>query len=144
MVDVYQLHEALAAGADAVLLIVAALDDGELGDLHAAARELGLDVLVEVHDAAELERAAALGAEIVGVNNRDLRDFSVDLERTARLLGRDARRGPGRVRVGDILPRAARRAGESGRRRRAGGGVADAGSPIRRARCGPEELLRGL
>jgi indole-3-glycerol phosphate synthase len=86
VVDVYQLHEALAAGADAVLLIVAALDDRELSELHAAAAELGLDVLVEVHDAAELERASALGAGIIGVNNRDLRDFSVDLARTGRLL----------------------------------------------------------
>jgi indole-3-glycerol phosphate synthase len=87
VVDDYQLHEALAAGADAVLLIVAALDDRELAGLHDAARELGLDVLVEVHDAPELERAIATGAEIIGVNNRDLRDFSVDVERTAALMG---------------------------------------------------------
>ncbi len=87
VVDAYQLHEALAAGADAVLLIVAALEDTELSELHAGAGELGLDVLVEVHDAAELERAAALGAAIIGVNNRDLRDFSVDLARTGELLG---------------------------------------------------------
>jgi indole-3-glycerol phosphate synthase len=86
VVDTYQLHEALAAGADAVLLIVAALGDAELAELHGAAAALGLDVLVEVHDAAELERAAALGASIIGVNNRDLRDFSVDVERTARLM----------------------------------------------------------
>ncbi len=86
VVDRYQLHEAIAAGADAVLLIVAALEDPELGELHAAAGELGLDVLVEVHDAAELERAAAIGASIIGVNNRDLRDFSVDVERTGALL----------------------------------------------------------
>jgi len=86
VVDVYQLHEAIAAGADAVLLIVAALEDGALGELHAAAGELGLDVLVEVHDAAELERASTLGAGIVGVNNRDLRDFSVDVARTGQLL----------------------------------------------------------
>ena len=85
VVDAYQLHEALAAGADAVLLIVAALDDGALAELYAAALELGLDVLVEVHDRDELARAAALGAAIVGINNRDLRDFSVDIERTARL-----------------------------------------------------------
>ncbi len=86
VLDSYQLHEARAAGADAVLLIVAALDDPELRELHDAAGELGLDVLVEVHDRAELERAAALGAAIIGVNNRDLRDFSVDLRRTERLL----------------------------------------------------------
>jgi indole-3-glycerol phosphate synthase len=86
VVDDYQLHEAIASGADAVLLIVAALGDGELAALHEAARALGLDVLVEVHDSRELERAAALGAEVIGVNNRDLRDFSVDVERTARLI----------------------------------------------------------
>ena len=86
VVDSYQLHEAIAAGADAVLLIVAALGDRELARLHTEAGELGLDVLVEVHDAGELERAAALGAAIVGVNNRDLRDFSVDLGRTSRLI----------------------------------------------------------
>jgi indole-3-glycerol phosphate synthase len=86
VVDRHQLLEALHAGADAVLLIVAALTDEDLGSLHAAAIELGLDVLVEVHDEGELERAKAAGARIVGVNNRDLRDFSVDLSRTERLL----------------------------------------------------------
>jgi indole-3-glycerol phosphate synthase len=86
VVDRYQLLEAHSAGADAVLLIVAALSDAELAELSAAAAELGLDVLVEVHDEAELERAAAHGPEIVGVNNRDLRDFSVDVSRTERLL----------------------------------------------------------
>jgi indole-3-glycerol phosphate synthase len=86
IVDAYQLHEALAAGADAVLLIVAALDAGELASLHAGARELGLDVLVEVHDRDELRVALGVGAEIVGINNRDLRDFSVDVARTEALL----------------------------------------------------------
>ncbi|HEX5851783.1 MAG TPA: indole-3-glycerol phosphate synthase TrpC [Solirubrobacteraceae bacterium] len=86
ILDPYQLHEALAAGADAVLLIVAALDDEKLASLHETATGLGLDVLVEVHDRAELQRALALGADIVGVNNRDLRDFSIDVERTARLM----------------------------------------------------------
>jgi indole-3-glycerol phosphate synthase len=87
ILDVYQLHEARAAGADAVLLIVAALTQPVLAELHAAAGELGLDALVEVHDREELERALAIGAELVGVNNRDLRDFSVDLRRTFELLG---------------------------------------------------------
>jgi indole-3-glycerol phosphate synthase len=86
IVDRYQLLEAREAGADAVLLIVAALSDAELAALSAASAELGLDVLVEVHDENELERAAAHGPEIVGVNNRDLRDFSVDVNRTERLL----------------------------------------------------------
>jgi indole-3-glycerol phosphate synthase len=86
IVDSYQLHEARDAGAEAVLLIVAALDDRELASLHDSAGELGLDVLVEVHDREELLRALALGAEIIGINNRDLRDFSVDVARTERLM----------------------------------------------------------
>jgi indole-3-glycerol phosphate synthase len=86
IVDTYQLHEARAAGASAILLIVAALEQRLLRELHDAARELSLDALVEVHDAAELELAAAIGAQLIGVNNRDLRDFSVDPERTFALL----------------------------------------------------------
>jgi indole-3-glycerol phosphate synthase len=84
--DPSQLAEAAAAGADGVLLIVAALDGAELRALHEEAVERGLDVLVEVHDEAELESALAVGACIVGINNRDLRDFSVDVERTFALL----------------------------------------------------------
>jgi indole-3-glycerol phosphate synthase len=87
IVDEYQLFEARAAGADAVLLIVAALSDTELSALHEQARALAMDVLVEVHDRDELDRALALGAELIGVNNRDLRDFSVDLQRTMQLRG---------------------------------------------------------
>jgi indole-3-glycerol phosphate synthase len=86
IVDRYQLHEAHAAGADAVLLIVAALEQPALCALHRAAGELGLDVLVEVHDRAELSRAIDLGAQLIGINNRDLRDFTVDVERTYALL----------------------------------------------------------
>jgi indole-3-glycerol phosphate synthase len=86
IVDPYQLHEARAEGADAVLLIVAALSSRELASLHDQARALDLDVLVEVHDGEELQSALARGADIVGINNRDLRDFSVDMERTARLM----------------------------------------------------------
>ena len=86
IVDPYQLREAVLAGADAVLLIVAALSASELAALYDAARALGLDVLVEVHDRDELRRALAVGADIIGINNRDLRDFSVDLERTASLM----------------------------------------------------------
>jgi indole-3-glycerol phosphate synthase len=86
IVDPYQLHEAAGAGASAVLLIVAALDPATLESLHAAAADLSLDVLVEVHDRDELDIAAAIGAAIIGVNNRDLRDFSVDTERTFALL----------------------------------------------------------
>jgi indole-3-glycerol phosphate synthase len=86
IVDPYQLHEALLAGADAVLLIVAALDTRELESLADSARALGLGVLVEVHDGEELKRALDVGADVVGINNRDLRDFSVDMQRTARLM----------------------------------------------------------
>jgi indole-3-glycerol phosphate synthase len=81
----YQVYEARAAGADAILLIVACLADGLLADLQALGHELGLGVLVEVHDQAELDRALAIGCPIIGVNNRDLRDFSMDLSTTPRL-----------------------------------------------------------
>ncbi|MFC7430323.1 MULTISPECIES: indole-3-glycerol phosphate synthase TrpC [unclassified Agrococcus] len=81
----YQLLEARAAGADLVLLIVAALDDETLADLHAYALELGLSVLVEVHDADEVRRALAVGARIVGVNTRDLQTFAMHPERFAEL-----------------------------------------------------------
>jgi indole-3-glycerol phosphate synthase len=86
IVDPYQLHEARAAGGDAVLLIVAALGPHELASLHDAARAMGLDVLVEVHDGEELQSALSCGADLIGINNRDLRDFSVDVERTAGLM----------------------------------------------------------
>ena len=88
IVDEVQLHEAVAAGADAVLLIAAALTAAELSRLATAAEQLGLDALVEVHDEEQLEVALGAGARLVGVNNRDLRDFSVDLTRTERLRGR--------------------------------------------------------
>ncbi|HTA13871.1 MAG TPA: indole-3-glycerol phosphate synthase TrpC [Solirubrobacteraceae bacterium] len=87
VVDVYQLYEARLAGADAVLLIVAALEESELALLHKTAGDLCLDVLVEVHDRQELARAVRIGARMIGVNNRDLRDFTVDVDRTSRLLG---------------------------------------------------------
>lgn len=85
LVDPYQLLEARAAGADLALLIVAALDDDTLRRLHEEARELGLTVLVEVHDEAETERAVELGADLIGVNARDLRTLDVDDGTFARL-----------------------------------------------------------
>jgi indole-3-glycerol phosphate synthase len=85
IVTSYQLVEARAAGADLALLIVAALDDDDLRRLHDEARELGLTVLVEVHDEAETERAVALGAELVGVNARNLKTLAVDNHTFGRL-----------------------------------------------------------
>lgn len=79
--------DARIMGADAVLLIVAALADSEFADLHRLARELGLDVMVEVHDEAELDRALAVGAQLVGVNQRDLFTFQVDHDRAVRVAG---------------------------------------------------------
>ncbi|MBC8364084.1 MAG: indole-3-glycerol phosphate synthase TrpC [Actinobacteria bacterium] len=84
-VDARDVCDARLMGADAVLLIVAALDDAELGDFTVLAAELGLDALVEVHDEAELERALAVGATLVGVNQRDLATFEVDTARAMRL-----------------------------------------------------------
>lgn len=85
IIDPYQIAEARAAGADAVLLIVAALADGSLRELHDAAAAYHLDVLVEVHNEQELERALAAGAKIIGINNRDLHAFTVDLATAERL-----------------------------------------------------------
>jgi indole-3-glycerol phosphate synthase len=88
VVDEYQLHEARALGADAVLLIAAALDDARLAGFAALAAELGLDALAEVHDAAELERVLRLPLPLVGINNRDLRSFEVSLDTTLALKDR--------------------------------------------------------
>jgi indole-3-glycerol phosphate synthase len=86
MIDPYQVYEARAWGADCILLIAAALATDRMQALEQVAVELGMSVVVEVHDAAELERALALSTALVGINNRDLRSFRTELETTYRLL----------------------------------------------------------
>jgi indole-3-glycerol phosphate synthase len=88
IVDLYQVYEARAMGADAILLIVAALDHGLMADLEACAQELGMDVLVEVHDGDELDAALKLKTHLLGINNRNLRTFEVTLDTTIGLLPR--------------------------------------------------------
>jgi indole-3-glycerol phosphate synthase len=100
VIDAYQIVEARAWGADAVLLIVAILDDGQLRELLAATAESGLDALVEAHTASEVERAVAAEASLVGINNRDLRTFVTTLETAERL--------------GKLVPDSAVRIAESG------------------------------
>ncbi|HYE42478.1 MAG TPA: indole-3-glycerol phosphate synthase TrpC [Caulobacteraceae bacterium] len=93
LVDPWQAAESRALGADAILIILAMIDDAVAADLAAEAARLGMDALVEVHDEIEMERAVALGARLIGVNNRDLRSFEVDLavtERLAQMVPADA------------------------------------------------------
>ena len=85
-IDPYQLYEAKVAGADAVLLVVGSLEQGDLAELYAQARDLDLDAIVEIHDEDELEAALEVDADVLGINNRNLEDFSVDIQRTFDLL----------------------------------------------------------
>ncbi len=86
--DPYQVHEARAAGADCILIIMACVNDREAKALNTVAHDLHMDVLVEAHDEAELDRALALETQLVGINNRNLRDFTISLETTERLAAR--------------------------------------------------------
>jgi len=88
IIDEYQVAESRALGADAILLIVAALEDAQMAALEAAAIDFGMDVLVEIHDGAELDRALRLRTPLLGINNRNLRNFSVTLDTTFNLLPR--------------------------------------------------------
>ncbi len=88
MIDLYQVYEARCWGADAILLIVSALDPGLMAELEACAHELGMDVLVEVHGGEELDAALRLKSPLLGVNNRNLRTFEVSLDNTLDLLPR--------------------------------------------------------
>ncbi len=120
--DEYQVYESAAAGADAVLLIVAALEDEQLTGLRRVAEdELGLDALVEVHTAEEMFRAGAAGARLVGVNNRDLRTFSVSLETSEELAA--------------LAPAGALLVAESG--------IRDSGDIVRLSACGFRAFLVG-
>lgn len=121
LLDRYQVAEARAAGADAILLIVAMLADDTLRDLQAAAREWGMAALVEVHDEAEAARAVAAGGTLIGINNRDLRSFTVDLAVTERIAPR--------------LPTGATIVGESG--------IATATDVQRLAAAGVDAILVG-
>ena len=91
MVDPWQATESRSIGADAILIIVAALEDSRMAEIESAAIDCGMDVLVEVHDEAELERALTLKSRLIGVNNRDLRDFTVDFQRTYDLIDKAPR-----------------------------------------------------
>lgn len=93
MIDPWQVAEARAIGADAILIIVAALDDSQMVEIESAAVEMGMDVLVEVHDAEELDRAGRLKSRLIGINNRNLKTFQTDLATTEEL----ASRAPGEV-----------------------------------------------
>ena len=121
MIDPWQCVEARAMGADAILIIVAALSDAQMHEIEAAAHEHGMDVLVEVHDEAEMERAHALKSRLIGVNNRDLRSFTTSLATTERLA--------------PLAPPDALLVGESG--------ISTHADCIRLARCGVRCFLVG-
>ena len=138
IIDERQILEAIEWGADAILLIVAILDDARLKQFHALAAEAGLAALVEVHDEAELDRALAIGANLIGVNNRNLKTFHVDLATTERLAARlfesresrvESQLTSGRTQASTLL------VAESGIHTRA--------DVVRLAKCGARAILVG-
>ncbi len=131
IIDERQILEAIEWGADAILLITAILDDARLRHFHALARGAGLAVLVEVHDAAELDRALALGAPLIGVNNRDLKTFTVDLATTERLAAR-LRAHPAGGEVLLVAESGIHRRADVERLRRAGAGAILVGESLMR------------
>ena len=135
-IDAYQVHEARAIGADAILLIVAALNDDDLLELALLAAELDLDVLVEVHDEAELARALEIPAPLIGINNRNLRTFETSLDTTLRM----------RDRVGDdrvlVTESGIHTPGDVARMRAAGIGAFLVGEAFMRAKDPGAELAR--
>ncbi len=126
IIDERQILEAIEWGADAILLIVAILSDAQLKHFHALAMEAGLAALVEVHDQAELDRALAVGAHLIGVNNRDLKTFKVDLATTERLAERMRRSS------GTALPLLV-----------AESGIRTSADVERLAKCGAQAILVG-
>jgi anthranilate synthase/indole-3-glycerol phosphate synthase/phosphoribosylanthranilate isomerase len=137
LLEEYQLLEARAGGADAVLLIVAILSDADLQALLARSRELGMEPLVEVNSEAEMGRALAAGAMVIGINNRDLRDFSVDLDTTVRLAGQV----PANVILAALSGISTK--ADVGRFRRAGASAVLVGEALMRA-ADPASLIREL
>lgn len=125
--DEYQILEARALGADAVLLIAAVLPPERLAELLELTRELGMEALVEVHDETEVEIAVAVGAQVIGVNHRNLHTFGIDMTRTERLRGQV---GPDRVLVGES---GVRSAADARRLRRTGADAALVGEALMRA-----------
>ena len=138
LIDPLQVVEASAHGADAILLIVAMLDDAQLAELLAATRELGLEALVETHTAAEVERALAVGARIVGVNNRDLESLAIDLATGEAVL--PSIRAAGVVAIGESGVHGPE---EAGRLRRAGADAILVGSALMAA-ADPGALVEEL
>jgi indole-3-glycerol phosphate synthase len=142
MIDPRQILEAVEAGADAILLIARILTAGQLKDLHEMARDAGLAALVEVHDEAEMERAASLGANLIGVNNRNLENFTVDLALTGRL----AARVPAAARPGLVLVAESGIAGRDDVEllRRAGAGAILVGESLMRNPAGIADKISEL